>query len=162
LSSTGITSTSSTLSLTSTTSASSTSGIVSSTSSTSSLPALYTGPPVVSDGGVNFTYYGCISEPSSGRLLSSLTENSGTLMTIERCVGECWQYKYAGVEYGRECWCGNSLNAVGNTGATPSANFTDSACGFTCPGNSSEYCGSGGKLSLFYFDVGKAKKNAGG
>ena len=43
-------------------------------------------------------------------------------------------------------------------------NLTDSPagsdCGFICPGNSSEFCGSGMRLSLFWFDSVKAEKNA--
>ena len=75
-------------------------------------------------------------------------------------------YAYAGVEYGRECWCGSKLNIAGDAGATPAANVTESTpgdeCDFVCPGNSSEFCGSGGKLSLFWFDSVKAAANAKG
>lgn len=75
-------------------------------------------------------------------------------------------YQYAGVEYGRECWCGNSLNWAGDSGATPGKNLTETTagaqCNFICPGNSSEYCGSGSKLSLFWFDSVKAAANAKG
>jgi hypothetical protein len=50
-----------------------------------------------------------------------------------------------------------------NIPQTPGKNLTDSPagsdCGFVCPGNSSEFCGSGLKLSLFYFDSVKAAKN---
>lgn len=83
-------------------------------------------------------------------------------MTIEKCLSRCWNYKYAGVEYGQECWCGNSLNTVGDAGATPSSNLTDSKCGFKCPGNASEFCGAGGALNLYWFDLEKAVRNAGG
>jgi hypothetical protein len=120
-------------------------------SSTSPQIASYTRPPVPSNGNANFTYYSCISEPTAGRLLPSQIENNGTHMTIEKCLSDCWMYQYAGVEYGRECWCGNSLNL-----AAGAMNVTDEKCGFTCPGNGSEYCGSGGHLSLFWFDVQKA------
>lgn len=74
-------------------------------------------------------------------------------------------FAYAGVEYGQECWCGNKLNIAGDAGATPSTNLTETTagqyCGFVCPGNSSEYCGSGGRLSLFWFDSVKAASNKG-
>jgi hypothetical protein len=53
------------------------------------------------------------------------------------------------------------LNWAGNTGAIPAKNLTDNECGFICPGNSSEYCGAGGKLSLFWFDKQKALSNGG-
>lgn len=85
-------------------------------------------------------------------------------MTIDKCLSNCYAYKYAGVEYGRECWCSNSLNWAGNSGATPGANLTNVGnkdCGFTCPGNGSQYCGAGSRLSLYYFDFAKAAKNNG-
>lgn len=137
-------------------SASSASTLQTSTSSplpspTSPQAATYTGPPVPSTGNANFTYYSCISEPTSSRLLPFQIENNGTHMTIEKCLSDCWKYQYAGVEYGRECWCGDSLNL-----AAGAMNVTDDKCGFTCPGSGSEYCGSGGHLSLFWFDVQKA------
>ncbi|KAH8591742.1 WSC domain-containing protein [Bisporella sp. PMI_857] len=141
-------------------SSSSSSTVVSSSSTSVANPA-YTGPPVVSNGNVNFTYYSCATEPSSGRLLPSQILNDGAAMTIEKCLETCWKYAYAGVEYGRECWCGNTLNVAGNTGATPSTNVSDSLCSFTCPGNSSEFCGSGGRLNLYWFDQAKADRNSG-
>ncbi|PVH86433.1 WSC-domain-containing protein [Cadophora sp. DSE1049] len=134
----------------------------SSASTTSSKSATYTGPPVTSQGNVNFTYYSCVSEPSAGRLLPTQVENNATAMTISKCLSKCWNYQYAGVEYGQECWCGNSLNTAGNAGATPSANLTDSKCSFKCPGNSSEFCGAGGAMNLYWFDLEKAVRNAGG
>jgi hypothetical protein len=90
-----------------------------SSSTTTSKIATYTGPPVTSQGNVNFTYYSCLSEPSSGRALQKQVENNGTYMTIEKCLSNCWMYQYAGVEYGRE---------VSNPGLTsyitfPMANF---------------------------------------
>lgn len=127
----------------------------SSSSSTSSAQPTPTGP-FVSQGNVNFTYYSCVSEPSSGRLLSTQVENNGTYMTIEKCLSNCYNYAYAGVEYGRECWCGNTLNT-----APGFMNTTDSDCSFTCPGNSTEFCGAGNRLNLYWFDAAKAKMNSG-
>ncbi|KAH8653201.1 WSC domain-containing protein [Tricladium varicosporioides] len=142
---------SSTTTSTSTLASSSSSTIPSSSSATPSPTG-----PVVSTGNSNFTYYSCISEPSSGRLLPKQVLNNGTGMTIELCLSTCYNYQYAGVEYGRECWCGNSLNL-----ATDVSNRTDSECSFLCPGNSTEYCGAGGRLSLYWFDNVKAAANSG-
>ena len=122
------------------------------TSSSAAL-ATYTVSPVTSNGNINFTYYSCVSEPSSGRLLPSVVENNGTYMTIEKCLGDCWMYAYAGVEYGRECWCGNALNWVGNKGAVQGGNVSDGECNFICPGNESEFCGAGGMINLFRREV---------
>ena len=139
-----------------TSSSSSSSFSSSSSSTTSSKAATYTGPPVTSEGNANFTYYSCISEPASGRALSKQVENNGTYMTIEKCLSDCWMYQYAGVEYGRECWCGNTLNTGG-----ANLNLTDDNCSSKCPGNSSEFCGAGKKLNLYWFDVKKAMMNNG-
>ncbi|KAJ3457271.1 hypothetical protein MRS44_014412 [Fusarium solani] len=75
--------------------------------------------PTVVAGNKNFTMYNCISEPSNGRILPRQMLNDGDAMTIDVCLEKCWMFKYAGVEYGRECWCGDTLNWEGNTGATP-------------------------------------------
>ena len=118
--------------------------LVSSSSSTSPTP---TGP-VVSEGNANFTYYSCVSEPSDGRLLGDQKLNAGN-MTIELCLKTCYDYKWAGVEYGQECWCGNTLSLSGSAGATSGTNVSDSECSFLCPGNSTEYCGAGVRMSLY-------------
>ena len=89
-----------------------------------------------------------MSEPSNSRVLANELESS-TNMTVGRCLGECWMYKYAGLEYGQECWCGNTLNFAGNSGATPGANVSESQCNKVCGGNSSEYCGAGVRLTLY-------------
>ncbi|RDW59493.1 WSC-domain-containing protein [Coleophoma cylindrospora] len=139
-----------------TSTSSSTSSSSSSTSSTSSAYPTYTGPPVITQGNVNFTYYNCSTDIGT-RVLPVLKEASD-LMTVSRCLSNCWNYAFAGIEYGRECWCGNTL-------ASTSTNVTDSPkggqCSFTCPGNSTEYCGAGNRLTLYYFDTVKAALNAG-
>lgn len=70
-------------------------------------------------------------------------------MTIGMCLSACYDKNYAGVEYGRECWCGDALNIGGGGDSTPAANVTAKDCSFTCPGNSTEYCGAGVRLSLY-------------
>ncbi len=57
---------------------------------------------------------------------------TGTI-TIESCVSACATagYSYAGVEYGRECYCGNAYGKYG----------TATDCTLACTGNSAETCG---------------------
>lgn len=105
--------------------------------------------PTVYPGNSNFTYYSCVHEPSAGRLLEDQIHNNGTHMTPKLCLERCWEFNYAGVEYGRECWCGDELNFAGNEGATPGRNVTDSECNFLCPGNEDYFCGAGSRLSLY-------------
>lgn len=75
--------------------------------------------------------------------------NNGDNMTIKSCLERCWEYDWAGVEYGRECWCGDKLNLEGETNATPGKNVTDSECSFLCPGDDMVYCGAASRLSLY-------------
>ena len=88
-----------------------------------------------------FSFKSCFTEASSGRALTAfaLADNSITLQT---CAGNCTQYKYFGVEYSRECYCGNSLSAG-------SIMATDGRCSMTCSGNSSEVCGGPNGLTLY-------------
>ncbi|KAI9821956.1 MAG: hypothetical protein M1827_002538 [Pycnora praestabilis] len=122
--------------------AASTTPVVSSTVlSTSSAIATPTGPVVV-QGNVNFTYSACYEEPANARALSTLAVANDS-MTIEICLETCYNYAFVGVEYGRECWCGSTLNP--NAIKAP----TENQCSMTCSGNSSEICGAGNRLSMY-------------
>jgi hypothetical protein len=70
-------------------------------------------------------------------------------MTVALCLEQCWMYNYAGIEYARECWCGNEIDLVGNQESTPAEVVSDSECSFACSGNSTEYCGAGVRQSLY-------------
>lgn len=132
------------------------SSVTPTTSSSSSAAPTPTGPSIY-PGNANFTFYHCMSEPSSGRLLLDQVWNDGKNMTIDRCLQKCsdastddLKYNYAGVEYGRECWCGDKLRLDGGQDAeTPGKNVTNTECDFLCPGNSTQYCGAGVRLSLY-------------
>ncbi|OAG41460.1 hypothetical protein AYO21_04402 [Fonsecaea monophora] len=102
-------------------------------------PSTPSGPTIPSTIG-NFTYQSCYSE-IPGRALSAfaLADNSITLQT---CASNCTQYQYFGVEYGRECYCGNTLGS----GSTPA---TDGRCNMACSGNSSFICGGPNGLTLY-------------
>ena len=63
-------------------------------------------------------------------------------MTLEACQAFCSAYTYFGVEYSRECYCGNSFNA-----GSVAAPATD--CSMTCMGAPSQYCGAGNRLSVY-------------
>lgn len=114
-----------------------------------------------------------MSEPSSGRLFHKQVINLAD-MTQEKCLQACWMYKYAGIEYGRECWCGDQVNWQGDGGtATPGANVSESQCSFSCPGDAkgkskcsarlrrdpakqaNSKCGASLRMNLFYRDPAK-------
>ncbi len=66
-------------------------------------------------------------------------------MTAQECAAHCADYSYFGVEYGRECWCGNRrpLNPA------PAAE-----CSFTCAGDSTQLCGAGGRINVWFNPAG--------
>ncbi|KIW65578.1 hypothetical protein PV04_07824 [Phialophora macrospora] len=102
-------------------------------------PAPPSGPTIPATIG-NFTYQSCYTEVA-GRALTAfaLADNSITLQT---CASNCTQYQYFGVEYGRECYCGNALTS----GSAPA---TDGRCNMACSGNSSFTCGGPNGLTLY-------------
>ncbi|KAK6337179.1 hypothetical protein TWF718_009962 [Orbilia javanica] len=100
--------------------------------------------PDVQNDDIEYTSMGCYQEPESGKALSKVF-SSGS-MTHELCQYYCWslgQAKFAGVEYGRECWCGDDLNP----GATPAS--SQSNCNVPCAGDNSKTCGAGGYIELY-------------
>ncbi|KAK0382968.1 hypothetical protein NLU13_8884 [Sarocladium strictum] len=123
---------------------------VSSSTRTSTSASVSPTAPIIDPGNGNFTFYSCAVEPSSGRLLTRQIYNDGDDMTIQSCLERCWNYKWVGVEYGRECWCNNEVNWKGNTGATAGRNATDNKeCNFRCPGDSMVWCGGSSRMSLY-------------
>ncbi|KAK5658489.1 hypothetical protein OQA88_1880 [Cercophora sp. LCS_1] len=88
-----------------------------------------------------YTLVGCQTEATVGRALSqdSYADDS---MTLESCATYCNGYTYFATEYGRECYCGNSLN----DGSIPA---TQTDCSMTCAGNPFQYCGAGNRLELY-------------
>ncbi|KAF2426203.1 WSC-domain-containing protein [Tothia fuscella] len=88
-----------------------------------------------------YTYMGCIMD--SPRLLSNKILASDS-MSIETCIdlADAAGYQYAGLEYGRECWVGNSL-------LNPTSSAPASACNIPCKGSVGELCGAASRLSLY-------------
>ncbi|KUJ23286.1 WSC-domain-containing protein [Mollisia scopiformis] len=119
------------------TSASGSSTLSSTSSSASTKP---TGPAIVKNAG-NFAYIGCYTEATNARALTGLVYANDN-MTIEICAATCATFTYFGVEYHRECYCGNTLG-------TGSVQTADSGCLDTCTANSFEYCGGASKLSMY-------------
>lgn len=77
----------------------------------------------------------CIREVS-GRALTGASTSSPS-MTIETCLSYCGArgFQLAGVQYSRECYCGNDLR----NGAALSSK--SSGCGMPCAGNPTQTCG---------------------
>ena len=84
----------------------------------------------------------------AGASFSSYNMSLGTCESF--CINEGLQtvqntpYKYWGVEYGRECYCGDNL-----TSGTLKVNDRD--CSQVCSGNKQELCGGSSLLSLYQY-----------
>lgn len=76
-------------------------------------------------------------------------------MTISSCVSFCASYnsQFAGLEYGRECYCASFLSSF-------SVKLNASRCNFACNGNASEICG--GSLALTVYNRTGDGKSSGG
>ncbi|KAL8845777.1 MAG: hypothetical protein Q9221_009086 [Calogaya cf. arnoldii] len=88
-----------------------------------------------------YTAKGCYTEATRGRALSG-NAYFDSQMTVEKCAAACSKFTLFGVEYGRECFCGNSLNE----GSIPAP---EGQCSFNCPGNPDQKCGAGNRLNVY-------------
>ena len=99
------------------------------------------GAPNVVPSADGYSFVGCYTELPTGRILSALSAANDN-MTVELCSQTCAGYIYFGVEYGRECYCGNNLAS----GSQPSMN---GGCTKSCAGNATELCGGSDRIDLY-------------
>ncbi len=95
----------------------------------------------------NWSYMGCARDAGTSRAL--IGPKYGDMnMTIENCQAFCTRegYPIAGLEYGRECWCGNSLSAS-NPIQSPAT--CASIPQMVCAGNTTQYCGAPNLITLW-------------
>ncbi|GKT90464.1 WSC domain protein [Colletotrichum tofieldiae] len=95
---------------------------------------------------LNYKYLGCARDPSGqGRTLPS-AKTSGDSMTVDTCIKHCdgKGFAYAGLEYAKECWCGNSVA----DDRKPKKGLWG-GCNMPCSGSQSEMCGGWAALSLY-------------
>ena len=116
-------------------SSSSTSTAKSSTLSTSTISSTPT--PTLS----GYTYEGCYTDNTPSRVLTGRSTSSNTL-TYSSCASFCSGYIYIGLEYGRECYCGNVYSST--TTLSPG---TD--CKMPCSGDATQVCGNGNRMTVF-------------
>ncbi|MCJ1478593.1 hypothetical protein MMC13_007274 [Lambiella insularis] len=90
----------------------------------------------------SYVSQGCYAEGKSARALAS-AGYSNSSVTVESCVAFCQgkKYKWAGVEYAQECYCGTGIS---NGGAPASG-----GCDMACVGNRYESCGGTGHLNVY-------------
>ncbi len=88
-------------------------------------------------------HLGCAIDSGEGRVFDYGGQYNNAL-TIDSCLIDCEDagYTYAGMEYGIQCFCGNSV---------PSTVVYDdeSACATPCGGNATEMCGGDYRLDVY-------------
>ena len=99
--------------------------------------------PSVVTSTANFTYYNCVVDLASNtRTLPKLLLAANDL-TAERCLSMAYNYKWVGLEYGRECWAANQLSSTAMNATS------DTECNMTCAGNQTTICGAGKRLTTY-------------
>ncbi|KAF2015096.1 WSC-domain-containing protein [Aaosphaeria arxii CBS 175.79] len=91
-------------------------------------------------------YVGCGKDNIDGRAFTGESTSSDD-MTVEKCVDFCSSngFSYAGVEYGRECFCDNAMKPEN----APKDGVMGS-CTMKCAGNNTQFCGNGGAMSIYH------------
>lgn len=89
-------------------------------------------------------YRGCYIDSMKDRVLKTRRMRLGA-MTVQRCAEVCKGYRYFGVEYSDECYCGDTL--VSGAKQVP-----DVMCDRVCMADYRHYCGGSLKLGLYEAD----------
>jgi len=116
-----------------------------STVSTAAIPTPTTGPgapftplPTAASG---YTYLGCYLDGSARTLTTQLSD----VTSVEACITACSNsgYRYAGLEYFSQCFCGSQII---NNGPTV---INALNCNYQCSGNSNETCGGSNAIQVY-------------
>ncbi|KAK4119092.1 WSC-domain-containing protein [Parathielavia appendiculata] len=86
-----------------------------------------------------FTYKSCWADSVYDRSLNGASYATDD-MTLGSCAAFCTDFAFFGVEYSRECYCGNTVLG---------AAADEKDCSMLCAGDSSTYCGGPGRLNLY-------------
>ncbi|KAI5919076.1 WSC-domain-containing protein [Camillea tinctor] len=116
----------------------------------------FVGPSAPKTSG-SWQYQSCFMEPSMGaRALDTLVK-ADDQMTVDICLKACRDaaYPYAGLEYGRECWCGTQPWPDLEDASDPSCAMQ---CDMTCGGNGMQICGGRGAINI-YKDTASKKRD---
>ena len=94
---------------------------------------------------------GCWVDGVSGRILNNQQPDNQAL-TLQSCVKTCagLGYTIAGAEYGVQCFCDNAIY----NGGVKATNQAD--CNVPCPGDNTEMCGAGNRMTLYSIGTPKA------
>ncbi|KAK4168342.1 WSC domain-containing protein, partial [Cladorrhinum sp. PSN259] len=95
---------------------------------------------------------GCYYDGQGGKRAIDAGAFASDTMTVETCTQFCADrgFRLAGVEYGRECFCGDVLS----DGNGPAASED---CSFPCAGDPLQKCGAGNRLNLYSIETAPIK-----
>lgn len=87
---------------------------------------------------------GCYTDSVANRALPNQVYVEGD-MTVDKCTSQCFSlgYPLAGVEFGHECFCADSIGSSG----TPAT----SGCDMPCTGAGNEICGGADRLNIYKY-----------
>ena len=88
-----------------------------------------------------YVYYGCLTDNTGARTLAASSKIDPQSMTIQECASFCSGSTYFGLEYGQECYCGNTFDV--EYCKSKLAVFYDTV------GNEAELCGAGVRLLTY-------------
>lgn len=99
--------------------------------------------PVAKSGANGYKLLGCYTDKVSSRALTRPAPISGGV-TVEKCTAACQRfgYSHAGVEFGDECFCGNSIQSSGQLTAA-------NECYMRCSGDTAELCGAPDRIHIY-------------
>ncbi|KAF7355773.1 hypothetical protein MSAN_01495300 [Mycena sanguinolenta] len=100
-----------------------------------------TPPPTTPQQVGPWSYAGCFPDSVSARQLPNQQIIPGGV-TVESCTSACQAggFVFAGLEFGQECWCGNSLSA---------SSVLRTSCATACVTNTTEFCGGPSLLTVY-------------
>ncbi|KAF2676831.1 WSC-domain-containing protein, partial [Lentithecium fluviatile CBS 122367] len=89
-----------------------------------------------------FVYSGCYVDSVGSRALPFQTELEFNNATVEQCTAYCKgnNYRYAGLEYYGQCFCGTSVSA---------SSAPEEECNLPCNGDSTQACGGADRVSVY-------------
>jgi hypothetical protein len=104
--------------------------------------ALVPQPPVVND----CKPLGCYTDSTSGRTLLTSVEGGDGNQSPSTCTAACIAlgFRFAGTEYGQECWCADSLASTG----VPAPDGNEQ-CNMPCTGDSTISCGGKDRIDVY-------------
>lgn len=91
---------------------------------------------------VSSTSLGCFTDNEGGKRALTGNNFAADDMTVEKCASFCSKFQVFGLEYGIECYCGNSRDEN-------SREVSATDCSFPCPGDAGQTCGAGNRLNLY-------------